>query len=311
MNEHNSARLTRRSMLLGLAVLPGLAAMTPRVALAATPESEAIAIAFDGTALVLAADGLWRSLDGGASWDALPSDIGSRVTALAAHPDRPGRILAALAAGGPAVSNDGGATWAIIGSDLPEAPGLAIAAAATQPDTVYLSVAGDGIWQSKDGGVTWAFAMDRPWLAEAEHDLLALASVNRPSGMGGVWIYAGTEAGLTRVPDCFCRWQDVQAGDAMEALVAGEEPAPERPLPVGESIRSLTLAPNTPETLFAATTSGIWKSADAGVSWSPVSEAAAQALAVNPADPNHVVAATNNGILSSHDGGLTWAKPGA
>ena len=52
--------------------------------------------------------------------------------------------------------------------------------------------------------------MDRPWLDDAERELLSLASVELETGMGGIWIYAGTEVGLTRVPDCFCRWQDVQ-----------------------------------------------------------------------------------------------------
>ncbi|MDV4146746.1 hypothetical protein [Shimia sp. FJ5] len=58
--------------------------------------------------------------------------------------------------------------------------------------------------------------MDRPWLDDAERDPLALASVELETGMGGIWIYAGTEVGLARVPDCFCRWQDVQPGNAMD-----------------------------------------------------------------------------------------------
>ncbi|MDP2739607.1 MAG: hypothetical protein Q8O82_13135 [Pseudorhodobacter sp.] len=87
-------------------------------------------------------------------------------------------------------------------------------------------MADDGLWRSADAGATWAFAMDRPWIAEAEREVLALASVNLASGMGGIWIYAGTGRGLTRVPDCFCRWQDVVAGDAMDALVADNAPVP-------------------------------------------------------------------------------------
>jgi hypothetical protein len=30
-----------------------------------------------------------------------------------------------------------------------------------------------------------------------------LASVNIPTGMGGIWLYAGTAEGLVRNPDCF------------------------------------------------------------------------------------------------------------
>lgn len=39
-----------------------------------------------------------------------------------------------------------------------------------------------------------------------ERNLTALASVDVATGMGGSWIYAGTELGLTRVPDRSRRW---------------------------------------------------------------------------------------------------------
>ncbi len=136
------------------------------------------------------------------------------------------------------------------------------------------------------------------------------ASVNSPSGMGGIWVYAETEVGLTRVPDCFCRWQDVQPGNAMDALVAGEAPAPVTPLPPGEAVFDLALAPAAPEVIPAATPSGLCRSEDAGVNWIQTSSMAALALAIDPLDPDHIVAATEGGILTSHDGGLTWPEPG-
>src|SRR3990172_2753035 len=93
----------------------------------------------------------------------------------------------------------------------------------------------------------------------ASSTIRAFAS-NLASGMGGIWLYAGTETGLTRVPDCFCRWQDVVAGDAMDALVSGTAPAPVVPLPAGEAIHALVSVPDAPERLFAALESGIWAS---------------------------------------------------
>lgn len=311
MEKRYRFRPSRRTMLAGLAASSALSAAAPRVAFAAVPSEPATALAFDGGDLLLAAAGIWRSEDGGATWSELSAGPSRSVTALATHPDRPGRILAAMEMGGVAASEDGGATWARRGAGLPEAAATALAADAHQPDALYVAVAGDGLWQSEDAGATWSFAIDRPWLDDAEHDVLALASVGSLSGMGGIWVYAGTAAGLVRVPDCFCRWQDVQAGNAMDALAAGEAPAPEKPLPSGEPVLSLALAPDVPEEILAATTSGIWKSTDAGVSWTRVSEAAARALAVDPADALHVVAASDGGILSSRDGGLTWAAPKA
>lgn len=296
---------------LGAMAAFGIAIAAPPGALAQMPAGEATAMAFDdGTLLLATEQGLWLSEDGGVEWSATPTRLGTEITGLATHPNRPGRVLASLEAGGVALSVDGGTSWTTFGSGLPATSTTDLIVAAKAPDTIYLAIEGDGLWQSLDAGVTWALAMDRPWLDGAERDLVALASVDSPSGMGGIWIYAGTEAGLTRVPDCFCRWQDVQPGDAMDALVAGEAPGPVTPIPPGEAVVDLALAPQLPEVVHAATLSGLWTSKDAGVNWTRTSEGPAQALAVDPADPGHIVAATRGGILASRDGGQTWAAPG-
>jgi hypothetical protein len=264
------------------------------------------ALAFDGDALLIANGTFTRSGDDGAAQTSDPAPDGGEITALATHPDRAGRVVAGLATGGLAISQDGGRSWERAGGGLPDAPVAAVTVAAAEPDTLYASVQGDGLWQSEDAGQSWAFVMDRPWLAEAERDPLTLASVDLATGMGGIWIYAGTESGLTRVPDCFCRWQDVQPGDAMDALVSGDAPPPEAPLPAGEPIRALAGAPSAPETLYAALPSGIWASRDAGVVWSRAAEGDAAAVAVHPVDPDHVVAALDGDLRQSRDGGATW-----
>lgn len=303
--------LSRRVLLGGIAA--GIALPWRPIGLRAetTGVPQPSAIAFDGASLILAGVGFRFSTDGGASWQALAGDGSGNVTALATHPDRPKRIHAALEAGGITVSTDGGRTWSAQGEGPPKAPIAAIAVAAAAPDTIYLSVRGDGIWRSEDAGVTWDFVMDRPYLADAERDVLALTSVDLASGMGGIWLYAGTEQGLTRVPDCFCRWQDVQPGDAMDALASGALPAPEKPLPAGEAVAALVSARTAPEVLYAALVSGIWKSVDAGVAWSRVGDADAMALAISPVDPDHVVAVTRDGTTYSRDGGTTWSAVAA
>ena len=310
MQIKTDTRLSRRTLLGGVAAGIGLLG-GPFGLRAETPRrSEPRAIAFDGAALILADQALWRSEDGGSNWVAL-AGVGKAVTALAAHPARPGRIHAGLETGGLSVSEDGGQTWSAHGAGLPAAPVAAIAVAAAAPDTLYVSLLGDGIWRSEDAGATWALVMDRPYLSDAEREVLTLASVDLATGMGGIWIYAGTDLGLTRVPDCFCRWQDVQAGDAMDALASGAAPAPEAPLPAGEAVVALVSAPQSPGMLYAALASGLWKSTDAGVAWVRVGAADARALAVNPADPNHVVAATRDGVSFSRDGGTTWSAVAA
>lgn len=313
MTQPCSPMLSRRGLMFGLAALSGLALLGPtRAALAATMPFLAIrAMAFDGPVLILASDRFWRSSDGGGSWVAASAQDAGSVTALASHPDRPGRVYAALKSGGVMRSDDGGASWRAVGKGLPAASANAVTIAAQHPDAVYVAVQGDGLWASKDAGDSWDFVMDRPYLAKAEHDILTLAGVNIATGMGGEWIYAGTELGLTRVPDCFCRWQGVDDPDAMAALVKGKATAPAQPLPKGQGLLSLALAPATPATLFAGLMSGVWKSTDAGLNWAQVSDHPAPHLAVNPTDPNHIIAAADGAILSSRDGGITWSAPAA
>ncbi len=307
MQTKTVARLSRRALLGGTVAGFGLTGGNFALRAETSPTIDLRALSFDGTDVILAAGGLWRSTDGGATWSPLSDHEPDAVTALATHPDRPGRVHAALASGGLMLSQDGGRTWAAQNKGLPTAPVTAITVAATAPDTLYLAIQGDGLWKSEDAGGRWEFVMDRPYLAEAEREVLALASVDLASGMGGIWLYAGTDLGLTRVPDCFCRWQDVQAGDALDALVAGAAPAPERPLPAGEPVVALVSAPQSAGLLYAALASGVWKSTDAGVVWSRVGDADARALAVSPADPNHVIVATRDGTTFSRDGGTTWS----
>ncbi|MBU4529323.1 MAG: exo-alpha-sialidase [Alphaproteobacteria bacterium] len=245
--------------------------------------------------------------DDGEASTPLRGPAGGNVLSLVTHKDRAGRIAAGLAKGGVALSVDGGRSWEARNQGLPDAPVTAVTVAALSPDALYAAVRGDGLWKSDDAGRSWAFAMDRPWLEGSERDTMALTSVDLATGMGGIWIYAGTELGLTRVPDCFCRWQDVQPGDAMDALVSGGAPVPEVPLPKGEPILALISAPSLPMRLYAALPSGIWVSEDAGVVWAQRSSSRAQALAVHPENADHVAALTRDGLTQTRDGGRSWS----
>jgi hypothetical protein len=68
--------------------------------------------------------------------------------------------------------------------------------------------------------------------------------------------------------------------------------------------------PVTPNTVYAATETGVFKSTDAGAHWNitgAVRTATAPmftyAIAIDPTNPNIIYAGTNNGIYKSTDGG--------
>lgn len=267
------------------------------------------ALAFDGDVLLTAGSTLAVSGDNGGSW--VERATPGKVLALATHSDRPGLVAAGLEMGGVALSADGGATWRIGNAGLPDGEVNAIAIVSRNPDLIYAAVRGDGLFKSEDAGETWTLAMDRPWLNEAERDPLTLVSVDLETGMGGIWIYAGTETGLTRVPDCFCRWQDVQPGNAMDALISGDAPPPENPLPEGEPVLSLASSHSAPERLYAALPSGFWASADGGVVWTRMAEETTSAVAVHPRDETYIAAVIGDTLKLSRDGGATWRATAA
>lgn len=301
MSYPTSGALSRRHFVFsGLAAL-GATSMLPQLALSEALSADPAAMAFDGPTLLAAtASGVLRH--DGAGWALMFSGA---VSALATHPDRPGVIFAGGRDGRLHRSTDAGQNWTPTDAGLPGAAILALTLGARSPQILYAALEGDGLWRSEDDGASWEFVMDRPYLSGTEHDVLSLVSVAHETGMAGIWLYAGTAAGLTRVPDCFCRWQDVVAGDAMDALIAGKTPAKAASLPE-EPLQTLVAAPGAPDQLYAALPSGIWRSTDAGVNWARVSNETATTLTVDPDDPQHVVAAVASRLRTSPDGGATW-----
>ncbi len=304
----NNPRTSRRAFL--TTVLGGATALAlPTISTADPGQTKYRALAFDGNRLIASGRNLIASKNDGRSWTELVSP--GRVLAVATHRDRPGLVVVGLTEGGVTVSTDGGQSWRTGTVGLPAGEVGAVSVAARDPDLIYAAIRGDGLYKSEDAGETWALAMDRPWLDDAERDPLTLVSVDLETGMGGIWIYAGTERGLTRVPDCFCRWQDVQPGNAMDALVAGDAPPPENPLPEGEPVLALASAPSAPERLYAALTSGLWASKDGGVVWTQRAAGTASAVAVHPQDANYIAAVIGGALKLSRDGGATWTATAA
>jgi photosystem II stability/assembly factor-like uncharacterized protein len=291
-------------MLFGGLAAVGATLILPHASLATTTAAAIRALHYDGDTLVVASvRALWRV---SAQSDIQHQPLERSITAFASHPETSGTLFAAVDPVGLMRSRDGGRIWANASAGLPATRVTALTQAALEPDMLYAALADDGLWRSQDAGESWEFVMDRPYLDGAEREVLTLVSVGNPTGMGGIWLYAGTDAGLTRVPDCFCRWQDVTAGDAMDALAAGKTPPPAKPLPEGQPITHLALSPKAPERLYAGLATGLWASPDAGVNWTRAAAGKIDALAVDPADPQHLATLRDGTLSVSRDGGLTF-----
>lgn len=165
----------------------------------------ALAMDAEGRILFLGAhSGLFRSEDGGRSWQkvALAAKHSHQLDVMAIAPDPrdPRTMYVGTHEAGVLKSEDGGITWreAISGLRGLDVHGLAIDPNAPAKLHAAVREKGEGLYRTLDGGRKWARVDDGP-----EGEIKVLASVNLPTGMGGIYLYAGTSEGLQRNPDCF------------------------------------------------------------------------------------------------------------
>jgi len=148
--------------------------------------------------------GLFRSDDGGRTWRpvALPAKHGTHLDVMAIAPDPKDSLTIYVATheAGVFKTSDGGTTWTEVNTGLGglDAHGLAVDPIAPAKLHVAVRDKGEGIYRTTDGGVKWVRVDDGPG-----GEVKVLASVNIPTGMGGIFLYAGTAEGLQRNPDCF------------------------------------------------------------------------------------------------------------
>jgi len=163
-----------------------------------------LALDSGGQTLFLGAhSGLFRSDDRGRSWNkvSLSTKQGHLdVMDVAPDPREPKTIYIATHEAGVLKSTDGGRTWKEASSGLggPDVHGLAIDP--NMPFKLHAAVRekGDGIYRTTDNGGKWIRVDDGP-----QGEVKVLRSVNISTGMGGIFLYAGTSTGLQRSPDCF------------------------------------------------------------------------------------------------------------
>jgi hypothetical protein len=170
---------------------------------------------------------------------------------------------------------------------------------------IFIGTAGGGVWSSTDDGKTWVTHTDQASSG------LAIGALAIDPGEPKT-IYAGTGE-ANNCGDCF------YGGGVLKSTDGGETWTVENPGGIfsGVDFASLAVDPNTPETVYAATTKGFYISKNGGESWAHPGGAGnftgpTWGLAIDPAtSPSTVYTATYGiGVQKSEDGGESFSTLG-
>ncbi|MGD9001508.1 MAG: DUF1080 domain-containing protein, partial [Anaerolineae bacterium] len=240
---------------------------------------------------------VFKSTDGGASWQGLEVSPGSPVTRVALHPDDPQKVYA-LGYSGVFYSEDGGAHW----SKLDEAFKSAVytffyehAFAPDDPETMYVGTYAGGIIKSLDGGRNW-FEING---LRHEGDVLANSYGIALDPADPDTVYATTIGGMFKTTDGGETWEFIGEG-------------------VFQHLRQVALDPMTPDRVYLGGDSAFfYTSDDGGQSWHhrPLDGVALgydpqfPIIGVDPHSPNRVLVGLRGSsdiLMRSTDYGQTW-----
>jgi len=235
----------------------------------------------------------WQvSADSGSTWTSITGATGASYKFTAAAADSLKQYRAVFTNSVAAANSRAGvltvrtATGPFIRSmQLPEGGRIrAIAVDPVQPQMVYAALWSTGVVRSVDGGRNWLPVLQH----KGKFDVEALAIDPQDPGI----VYAGTTAGVYKSVDRGTAW----------SLYA-----------TGLNVLSLAVDPGNSLVVYAGTNgTGVHKSTDGGVTWTPLGASAIDgfvpAVAVNPHDAKTIFAGTDNGLFVSTDAGASWTK---
>ncbi len=242
--------------------------------------------------------GIFKSSDGGAHWSVLdlglPPGTAVDIHSLVIDPARPSTIYAASRTIGPLLrSDDGGETWRIVGDpsflifeDLAADPG--------KPGILW-GATWVGLYHSEDEGATWA---PQPLQSTESYSFRNIQLDPRDPRL--LYVSGATRAGspLDLVSPRIFRSAD--GGQTWERRNTGLGNGP---------VIDLVPDPSDPSTLYASTYEALYRSTDAGISWTllPSLQRNFTALAATPSSPPALYSAQpGTGVLRSTDRGETW-----
>ena len=243
-------------------------------------------------------DYIYKTRDGGQTWSNLSRGMShSRVIAMAIDPAYPATVYAGTKGDAVYKSYDGGQRWVSQRSGLDDAT---ISSVVNQfvfdpADNTHLFAATTmGVFESKNAGDSWTKRM------EGMKEVLMVVSLEMDPTRPSI-LYAGTSGGVYKSVDQAGHWEKVNNG-----LVPPEMVKSSRAL----NVTAIEVDAFEPDTVYAATLAGLYKSTDGAKSWVRIGESLSDqmiiSMVLDRSREGVIYITGREGVHRSDDGGATW-----
>ncbi len=212
--------------------------------------------------------------------------------------------------------SDGNNEWKAIGPHNTGGRTIAIAFNPQNPNTIYAGSASGGLWRSYSGGV----GVDAWQYVTTGYPVLGVSSITfAPSDSNIIYIGTGEvyNHDAAGYGSAYRNLRGTYGIGILKTTDGGQSwiKSLDWEYNSQRGVWSVKINPLNPNTVFAATTEGVYRSYDAGVNWQQVNTVLMGTdLEINPVDTNIIIsshgnfASTGYGIYRSSDGGNFWTK---
>lgn len=243
-------------------------------------------------------DYIYKTRDGGRTWVNLSRGMSySRVIAMAIDPAYPATVYAGTKGDAVYKSHDGGQRWVSMRVGLDDAT---ITSVVNQfvfdpADSQHIFIATTmGVFETKSGGEQWSKRM------EGMKEVLMVVTIGMDPTRPAV-LYAGTSGGVYKSVDGAGHWEKVNNGLVPPGMVKTSRAL---------NVTSIHVDPYEPDTVYAATLAGFYKTTDGAKSWARVAESLADqmlmGMVLDRTKRGVIYLAGRDGVHRSEDGGVTW-----
>ncbi|WP_455378849.1 WD40/YVTN/BNR-like repeat-containing protein [Petrachloros mirabilis] len=243
-------------------------------------------------------DYIYKSRDRGQTWMNLSKGMShSRVIAMAVDPVYPATVYAGTKGDAVYKSHDGGQRWVSMRTGLDDAT---ISSVVNQfvfdpLDSNHIFLATTmGVFETKNGGENWTKRMD------GMKEVLMVVSLGMDPTRPSI-LYAGTSGGVYKSADQAGHWDKVNRGLVPEEMVKTSRAL---------NVTAIQVDPFEPDTVYAATLTGLYKTTDGAKSWQRIGETLADqmfiAMVLDRSRKGVVYITGRDGVHRSEDGGATW-----